>query len=277
QTLLYVSDVEQAAAFYERVFGMTRTLVDPSGIYIALASGGATLAFADARWVAGNGLAFAPIDAHAQPSAVEINVFVDDVESRWRAAIAAGATAWLAPTPQPWGQIVAYVRDPNGFLVEIATFPPKRPRTPDDSAARLSGGCHCGNLTVSFEPSRPLAALAARACTCTFCAPRRLRWTSDPEGRVEIAIADERETSRYRFGTSTADFLVCRRCGSVVAAVGDGSPLLAVINIDVLDRAGDFADAEPRSFDGEDVQSRLARRARSWTPATVRSASVSQP
>ena len=32
----------------------------------------------------------------------------------------------------------------------------------------------------------------------------------------------------------------------------------------------EFVEAEPRDFDGEDVDTRLARRARSWTPATVR-------
>ncbi len=124
QTLLYVPDVEAAAAFYERVFGMTRSLVDPCGIYIALESGGATLAFADAEWVAGNGLQFAPIKSNVRPPAVEINFFVDDVEAVYRAAIEAGATAWFPPAPQPWGQIVSYVRDPAGFLVEISTFPP---------------------------------------------------------------------------------------------------------------------------------------------------------
>jgi catechol 2,3-dioxygenase-like lactoylglutathione lyase family enzyme len=125
QTLLYVPDVEAAAAFYERVFGLTRSFVDPSGIYIALDSGGATLAFADAEWVARNGLEFAPIEAKVRPPAVEINFFVDDVDTVYRAAIEAGATAWFPPAPQPWGQIVSYVRDPAGFLVEIATFPPK--------------------------------------------------------------------------------------------------------------------------------------------------------
>jgi catechol 2,3-dioxygenase-like lactoylglutathione lyase family enzyme len=133
QTLLYVPDVEAAASFYERVFGLARSLVDPDGIYIALDGGGATLAFADAEWVARNGLEFAPIHAKVRPPAVEINFFVEDVEKVYRAAIEAGATPWFRPAPQPWGQIVSYVRDPAGFLVEIATFPPKQKSDPGDS------------------------------------------------------------------------------------------------------------------------------------------------
>jgi hypothetical protein len=37
------------------------------------------------------------------------------IDWRWR---------WLPATVKPWGQTVAFVRDPAGFLVEIASFPP---------------------------------------------------------------------------------------------------------------------------------------------------------
>lgn len=138
----------------------------------------------------------------------------------------------------------------------------------DRAAPLLRGRCHCGNLTLQFQPARPVAELGARACTCTFCAPRRARWTADPQGRVEIAISCAADLNRYRFGTGTAEFLICRRCGFVLAVLGDDSPR-AVINIDVLDRAAEFRDATSVDFDAESLDARLARRARSWTPATV--------
>jgi hypothetical protein len=134
----------------------------------------------------------------------------------------------------------------------------------------LHGGCHCGNLSLSFVPTHALAELPSRACMCTFCRPRRIRWTADPAGRVEISIGDARELSRYRFGTGTADFLICRRCGYVVAAVSDEVEPRAVINIDVLARADEFVSPTPKDFDTEDVESRRARRAANWTPAVVR-------
>lgn len=267
QTLLYVPDVEVAAAFYERVFGLSEAVVDPEGIYIALEGGGATLAFADAEWVARNGLRFAPIEAEARPPAIEVNFFVEDVDGVYRAAIEAGATPWFPPAPQPWGQVVSYVRDPSGFLVEIASFPPKP--AVNGGGEELRGQCHCGNLSVRLSTSHPVSAMVARACSCTFCRPRHLRWTSDPEGHVELAVRDVRELSRYRFGTETADFLVCRHCGQVVAAVTLDADARAVVNVDVLERSADFPEAEARDFDGEDVASRLARRSRGWMPATV--------
>jgi lactoylglutathione lyase len=33
----------------------------------------------------------------------------------------AGATRYVNPIDKPWGQTVAYVRDANGILIELAT------------------------------------------------------------------------------------------------------------------------------------------------------------
>lgn len=134
----------------------------------------------------------------------------------------------------------------------------------------LSGRCHCGNLSLIFHSPREPAKLGARACVCTFCRAKRLRWTSDPAGSVEISAADEAELSRYRFGTATADFLICRRCGQVAAALTSDEPTpRAVINVDILEHADTFVDAGPRDFDAEDLAARQARRANNWTPARL--------
>jgi lactoylglutathione lyase len=126
QTILYVQDVEQAAAFYERVFELKRGEVNPEGVFIALKTGETTLAFVDAAWVAGNGIDFAPVRPQAQPPGIEISFCVEDVEATYRAAIEAGASAWYGPVAKRWGQTVSCVRDPNGFIVEISSPPPTR-------------------------------------------------------------------------------------------------------------------------------------------------------
>ncbi|MCA9662744.1 MAG: hypothetical protein KC486_30680, partial [Myxococcales bacterium] len=136
----------------------------------------------------------------------------------------------------------------------------------------LSGRCHCGNLSFTLRPGGAAEELRARRCGCSFCRGRRLRWTSDPAGAVEIAVADADLLSRYRFGTGTADFLICRRCGQVVAALTADEPApRAVINVDALDAPDVVADvdAQASDFDGEEVAARRARRARSWTPARL--------
>jgi hypothetical protein len=133
----------------------------------------------------------------------------------------------------------------------------------------LEGGCHCGNVEVRLFVTKPVAKMAARECGCTFCRGRRARWTSDPEGKVEISVASGDDLSRYRFGTKTADFLICRRCGYVVAAVNHEDETRAVVNIDVLERAAELPEAVPTDFDAESREQRLARRRRTWTPARV--------
>ncbi|MEM6437045.1 MAG: hypothetical protein AAF773_24805 [Cyanobacteria bacterium P01_D01_bin.115] len=44
--------------------------------------------------------------------------------------MAAGAVAVKVPTAKPWGQVVGYVRDLNGCLIEIAS--PVAPKSADD-------------------------------------------------------------------------------------------------------------------------------------------------
>jgi len=45
----------------------------------------------------------------------------EDVAGAYARAVAAGAMPLMPPKEKPWGQIVSYVRDCNGFLVEICS------------------------------------------------------------------------------------------------------------------------------------------------------------
>ena len=134
----------------------------------------------------------------------------------------------------------------------------------------LGGSCHCGALTVAIESAREPRDLPVRVCGCALCRALRPRYTSDPEGRVTLRAKDEALVSRYRFGLRLADFLVCRRCGVFVAAYEPGDPGRAVVNLETLERAGDFVGEPSRftAYDSEDATTRSARRARNWTPAT---------
>lgn len=133
----------------------------------------------------------------------------------------------------------------------------------------LEGRCHCGNLSARLTATRPAPELPSRACGCTYCAPRRMRWTSDPSGHVELRVRDAGDLSRYTFGTATADFLVCKRCGYLVAALSHDAPHHAVINIDILEATDDFPESVSTDFDAEDRTARLARRRGTWTPARL--------
>lgn len=117
----YVPDVTAAVEFYERAFALQRRFVHESG-YGEMETGGTALGFATEALAASHGLHFQPSRRDApQAPPVEIAFVVDDPWAAFARAVDAGATPVLEPTRKPWGQTVAYVRDLNGFLVELCT------------------------------------------------------------------------------------------------------------------------------------------------------------
>lgn len=133
------------------------------------------------------------------------------------------------------------------------------------------GGCHCGNLKVRLRLTRPPAEVPLRACGCSFCRRHNTRTASDPDGAADIWADDWSQVQLYRFGTGTAEFVICRNCGVYVGAVGDmEAGMRAVINTTCLnDRALFTREPVPTDHDGETTESRLSRRAANWTPAVI--------
>lgn len=123
-TILYVPDVEASLTFYTAAFGLVRRFVSPEGDYGELHTGPTTLAFVSTQLAHMNLAAaggFTRLDPAGPPPAVSITLITAEVAALVESAIAAGAMRYVDPVDKPWGQTVAYVRDPNGVLVEIAT------------------------------------------------------------------------------------------------------------------------------------------------------------
>ena len=120
-TIVYVPDVPAALAFWERAFGFSRAFLSDDGDYGELATGDTTLAFASAGMAAGLGAPVTLASPEAPAPGIELALATEDVEAGYARAVEAGATPVKPPTAMPWGQVVSYVRDPNGVLVEICT------------------------------------------------------------------------------------------------------------------------------------------------------------
>lgn len=121
-TIVYVKDVPRSVAFYEDAFGLGRRFVHEAGLYAEMNTGGTILAFA------ANGLAksnlpcgFRENSPAGPPAGFEIAFVTDDVPAAYQRALAAGATAVTPPVAKPWGQLVAFVRDRDGIVVELCT------------------------------------------------------------------------------------------------------------------------------------------------------------
>lgn len=118
--ILYVPDVDAALAFYEQSFGLKRKSVAPDASFGELRSGGTTLAFASEELAESNfeGGFERPAE---RPVNVEIALVFDDPEAAFARAVENGATVMSEPKRKPWGQLVSYVRDPFGTLLEICS------------------------------------------------------------------------------------------------------------------------------------------------------------
>jgi hypothetical protein len=130
----------------------------------------------------------------------------------------------------------------------------------------IQGQCHCGNISFSLAWEPDPTEIPARACDCSFCTRHGGVWTSNPDGTLKIAIKDDSLVSRYAFGTQTAEFLVCARCGVVPVVISEiDERLYAVVNVNVFENVvPSLIRRTSGSFDGEDAASRLARRKRRW-------------
>jgi hypothetical protein len=130
----------------------------------------------------------------------------------------------------------------------------------------LTGSCHCAANRYRLEWPAGIRALPARRCGCTFCTRFNGTWTSHPEAGLEIRESAEFPLTRYRFGTATADFLFCSRCGVALAVLCEiAERTYAVVNVNTLN-ARDEIDFErsDSEFDGESRDRRLERRAQRW-------------
>jgi lactoylglutathione lyase len=121
-TIHYVKDVANTIAFYEKAFSFEKKFISPDNSYGELLTGETTLSFASVE-LAGSNLkdGFTESSLSNKPFGIEIGFTTNDVQATVDAAINAGAVLAAAPKTKPWGQRVAYVRDINGFLVEICS------------------------------------------------------------------------------------------------------------------------------------------------------------
>jgi len=121
-TILYVENVAHTVDFYEEAFGFQRLFITPENDYAELITGETKIAFAS-KDLANSNLknGFQASNLQDKPFAIELGFVTDDVQVTMAQAIAAGATLAQEPIEKPWGQTVAYIRDIDGFLIELCT------------------------------------------------------------------------------------------------------------------------------------------------------------
>ena len=130
----------------------------------------------------------------------------------------------------------------------------------------IHGKCHCGNVSFALTWRPDPTEIQARACSCSFCTKHGGVWTSNPGGALKVVVKDPSLVFKYAFGTRTAEFHICVRCGivPVVTSRIDGR-LYAVVSVNAFEDVDpSLLRRAPANFDGEGEGSRLARRERNW-------------
>jgi lactoylglutathione lyase len=118
-TIFYVQSVPETLAFYERAFGFKRKFLHEAGDWGELDTGSTRLSFCSHQLLEQSGKT--PGHPSKDKPCFEIALTTLQVAAAVDHAVANGARLIQTPEEMPWGQTVAYVADPNGFLIEICT------------------------------------------------------------------------------------------------------------------------------------------------------------
>lgn len=120
--IYYVADIEKSLKFFKEVFDLETKFFHESGAYAELDSGPIALAFVSESLASLNlPEGYKKNSNKEQPLGCEIVFTSKEVNKLYRKALQHGAKDVAPPKEKPWGQIVAYIRDPNGILVEIGS------------------------------------------------------------------------------------------------------------------------------------------------------------
>jgi hypothetical protein len=136
----------------------------------------------------------------------------------------------------------------------------------NETTRTITGKCHCGNIAFELQWPEADGDIAVRACGCDFCVKHGGVYTSHPQGVLTARVGDPAAVNRYRFGTETAEFYVCTRCGAVPFVTSEiDNNLYAVVNVNTFENVPrEQLQRSASDFSGETTTNRLARRQRNW-------------
>ena len=109
---VFVRDWERALAFYSETLGMPVAFAGPGMGWAELDTGGARLALERVD----------PEDDEASSLVgrfVAVSLQVDDIHATYDALVTRGVEFLGPPEKQPWGGVLAHLRDPDGNVLTL--------------------------------------------------------------------------------------------------------------------------------------------------------------
>ena len=120
--ILIVNDLDRTLDFYTQVLGLK--LGHRSGDYAQLNTGVTRIGFYT-RPAMEEVVGFTLEPAPQSAPGFELGFKVPDVDAAYAEVLAGGASPVTEPTTRPWAQRTAYIRDPDGHLIELVQDLPK--------------------------------------------------------------------------------------------------------------------------------------------------------
>ncbi len=115
--VIIVEDLDRALEFYTGILGMR--LGHRSGPFAQLDTGATRIALYS-REAMQDTLGYAISAAPEKSPGFELGFKVPDVDEAFAELVRKGAAPASKPTTRHWGQRTAYLRDPDGHLIELA-------------------------------------------------------------------------------------------------------------------------------------------------------------
>ena len=129
----------------------------------------------------------------------------------------------------------------------------------------LNGGCHCGNVDFTLITDKDPDGFVPRRCSCSMCMKHGASYISDPEAQLTLRYRDGSKLSLYRFGHGTSQWMICSRCGVLVAVLCEiEGRLRAVVRVQSIKEHPFPRPEVATNFETESIEGRLQRRARTW-------------
>lgn len=119
-TIVYVTNVPQILDFYGRAFGFKTKFLHEGNDYGELDTGNTVIGFVNhqlGKMNLPNG--YLQADVNTLPLGMELVFVTNNVQQAFDKALAEGAISVQETSLKPWGQTVAYLRDPQGTLIEL--------------------------------------------------------------------------------------------------------------------------------------------------------------
>ena len=118
-TILAVRDLARSAAFYRTAFGWAPRVEAPVYVELELPDGRGLGLYLRDGYARNTGLLPTSVP-ECEITGTELYFHVDDVDDAVQRLVGAGARVLSPASPRDWGDVAAYVADPDGNVVVVA-------------------------------------------------------------------------------------------------------------------------------------------------------------